>query len=61
MSEKQLEKEEINTNRRSFIKNAGIIGGGGLLLASFPWLQSCAGSDEKSTALLPVSAYRIAT
>ena len=31
-------------DRRGFLKELGLVGGSGVLLAMFPWLQSC--SDE---------------
>ena len=31
-------------DRRGFLKELGLVGGSGMLLAMFPWLQSC--SDE---------------
>ena len=40
------ENNSVNLSRRDFFKDLGAISGGGALLATFPWLQSCS-SDEK--------------
>ena len=37
----KLEKQTVDLSRREFFKDLGKIGGGGVLLSSFPWLQSC--------------------
>lgn len=44
-----MNNEDISAglSRRDFFKNIGMIGGGGLLLSSFPWLQSCSADDKK--------------
>lgn len=44
-----MNNEDISAglSRRDFFKNIGMIGGGGLLLSSFPWLQSCSAEDKK--------------
>lgn len=47
-----MNNEDISAglSRREFFKNIGMIGGGGLLLSSFPWLQSCSADDKKLVA-----------
>ncbi|CAK7032244.1 MAG: Inositol 2-dehydrogenase/D-chiro-inositol 3-dehydrogenase [Parabacteroides sp.] len=47
-----MSNEDISAglSRRDFFKNIGMIGGGGLLLSSFPWLQSCSADDKKRVA-----------
>lgn len=36
-----------NIGRRNFLKEIGIVGGGALLLSTFPWLQSCFPEAQK--------------
>lgn len=40
---------ELDLSRRDFLKGAALMGGGGLLLSAFPWLQVF--SQENSTAI----------
>lgn len=40
------EKTSTHVSRRDFFKDLGMIGGGGMMLSAFPWLQSCS-ADEK--------------
>lgn len=40
------DENSVNLGRRDFFKELGVIGGSGMLLSSFPWLQSCS-PDEK--------------
>jgi predicted dehydrogenase len=43
--------ETNGMNRRDFFRNTGLFGSGSMLLAAFPWLQSCRSEDErKATA-----------
>ena len=35
------DENSVNLSRRDFFKELGMIGGGGVLLSAFPWLQSC--------------------
>ncbi|MDR3261390.1 MAG: Gfo/Idh/MocA family oxidoreductase [Tannerella sp.] len=39
--------EQSSISRRDFFKDMGAIGGSGMLLAAYPWLQSCSSADEK--------------
>lgn len=43
-----MEKEinSVNFGRRDFIKGIGAIGGSGMLLTAFPWLQSCTAEEK---------------
>ena len=41
-----MRKESVNISRRDFFKDLGMIGGGGVLLSAFPWLQSCSADDK---------------
>jgi predicted dehydrogenase len=36
--------------RREFFRNMGMLGSGSLLLAAFPWLQSCSDDEKKALA-----------
>ncbi|MDR2468901.1 MAG: Gfo/Idh/MocA family oxidoreductase, partial [Tannerella sp.] len=39
--------EKNGVSRRDFFRDMGLLGGGGMLLTAFPWLQSCRSADEK--------------
>ena len=41
-----MRNESVNISRRDFFKDLGMIGGGGVLLSAFPWLQSCSADDK---------------
>lgn len=41
------EESSVNLSRRGFFKDLGVLGGSGMLLSAFPWLQSCS-PDEKA-------------
>ncbi len=38
--------EDTNLSRRDFFKELGMMGGGGMMLSAFPWLQSCSADDK---------------
>lgn len=40
------EDTSVNLSRRGFFKDLGMIGGGGMMLSAFPWLQSCSDDDK---------------
>lgn len=44
---KNINTPEVNLSRRNFVKDLGKIGGGGLLLSSIPWIQSCSDEEKK--------------
>lgn len=43
----KLENKSVDLGRREFFKDLGKIGGGGMILSAFPWLQSCS-KEEKA-------------
>lgn len=44
------DENSVNLSRRDFFKELGMIGGGGVLLSAFPWLQSCSADDKVQIA-----------
>lgn len=48
MNKKLIEKSLID--RRSFLKDMGYLGGAGLALFTFPWLNACTGTARKEVA-----------
>ena len=44
------EDNSVSLSRRDFFKEVGMIGGGGMLLSAFPWLQSCSPDDKAKIA-----------
>lgn len=48
MMEKEI--KSVDFGRRDFIKGIGAIGGSGMLLSAFPWLQSCTAEEKKEIA-----------
>lgn len=44
------EDNTVNLSRRDFFKDLGMIGGGGMMLSAFPWLQSCSADDKAKVA-----------
>lgn len=44
------EMSSAGISRRGFIKDLGAIGGGGMVLSAFPWLQSCTADAKSETA-----------
>lgn len=44
------EESSVDLGRRGFFKDLGMIGGGGMLLSSFPWLQSCSADAQAQVA-----------
>jgi predicted dehydrogenase len=53
--------EENRINRRAFFRDMGAAGGSGLLLAAFPWLQSCSADEKKEIAREKVTLAVIGT
>ncbi|MCK9343307.1 MAG: Gfo/Idh/MocA family oxidoreductase, partial [Massilibacteroides sp.] len=47
--------------RRDFFKEVGAIGGSGMLISAFPWLQSCTSEVRKETAKEKVNLAVIGT
>lgn len=47
-----MKNEEMaaTLSRRDFFKDLGVIGGSGMMLSAFPWLQSCSSDDKKQIA-----------
>jgi predicted dehydrogenase len=48
MTDNTLKENAIS--RRDFFRNMGSLGGGSLLLTTFPWLQSCSDEEKKHIA-----------
>ncbi|WP_368337937.1 twin-arginine translocation signal domain-containing protein, partial [Parabacteroides merdae] len=44
------DENSVNLSRRDFFKELGMIGGGGVLLSAFSWLQSCSADDKVQIA-----------
>ena len=44
------DENSVNLSRRDFFKELGMIGGGGVLLSAFPWLQFCSADDKVQIA-----------
>lgn len=40
------EENPASISRRGFFRDLGMIGGGGMMLSAFPWLQSCNAEDK---------------
>lgn len=40
----------MDNSRREFLKDLGMVAGGGLLLSTFPWLKSCTSAAKKEIA-----------
>ena len=52
------DENSVNLSRRDFFKELGMIGGGGVLLSAFPWLQSCSADDKVSGSGCRTIEYR---
>lgn len=55
------EENPASISRRGFFKDLGMIGGGGMMLSAFPWLQSCSTEDKVRIAKEKVKLAVIGT